>query len=114
MGPADLSSTSLCPSEQRRQPPRRPVDGLGAERRQADRDVLGALGAAGVADPLARLGDDALAGLARRSRAAVVVDDAPSPREDDGDLVELRGLERLVQSGRGVHVGDGHRLAGRC
>src|SRR4051794_11978965 len=83
-------------------------DEVGAERRQADRDVVGALGPARVADPLARLGEDGLAGP-HVGRTALVVDDDLTA-EDDGDLVELRCLERLVPSRRGDHVRDGHRL----
>src|SRR3954451_21113006 len=69
-------------------------DEVGAERRQADRDVVGSLGSARVADPLACLGENGLAGAHVRRTAVVVDDDLPA--EDDGDLVELRRLERLV------------------
>src|SRR4051794_30972275 len=79
-------------------------DEVGAERGQADRDVVGALGSARVADPLARLGEDRLAGL-HVGRTALVVDD-DLPGEDDGDLVELRCLERLVPPCGGDHVRD--------
>src|SRR3954464_10296272 len=72
------------------------ADEVGAERRQADGDVVGALGSARVPDPLPRLGEDGLAGP-HVGRTALVVDDDLTA-EDDGDLVELRCLERLVPS----------------
>ena len=80
------------------------VNGVGAEGREADGDVLGTLGPARVANPLTGPGEDRLTGVGRRGPPLVIDDD--SAFQDQRDLVEVRRLERFTPVGRGGHVGD--------
>ena len=76
------------------------VDGVGREGRQADGDVLGALGLGGaVADPLAGLGDD---GLARAHvQLAALVLHAQHALDDD----EMRIAPRVDQRSLSLYRG---------
>jgi hypothetical protein len=76
----------------------------GPKRRQADGDVLGALGPARVADPLTGTGQDRLPGVGCGGSALVIDDDRAL--QDQRDLVELRRLEGLTPVGGRDHVGD--------
>src|SRR6478735_1036037 len=83
------------------------MDRVRAEGRQADGDVLRALGTARVADALTAARDHRLA-RAHLERAAVVVDEHRAG-ENERDLVELGGLEGLGPSGRRHHASDRDR-----
>src|SRR4051794_11788420 len=77
------------------------------ERRQAYRDVLGALGR-GVAHPFAAADEHRLAG-AHLERSVLALD-ANRPGEHDGVLVEPRALARLRPSRGGAHPRHAHPL----
>ena len=85
------------------------VDGVWGERREADGDILGAFGPAGVSDALASAGEDRLPGVGGH-RSAVVIDDHRT-RQDQSDLVEFRRLEGLAPVGGRDHVGDRDGIA---
>src|SRR5450631_2509507 len=80
------------------------VDCVGAERRETDRDVLGAFGPAGVSDTLAGPREDRLPGVGDRWSALMINDHRAF--QDQRDLVEVRSLEGLVPVGGGEHMGD--------
>ena len=86
------------------------MNGVDRKRRQADRDVFGALGRA-VANPLAGLRDNGLAGF-YMSRSAFVLD-YHFARQHQREFLEIGALAWLGPSGGTAHVRDaGMRIAG--
>src|SRR6185503_5332472 len=80
---------------------------VGRESRQADRDVLGALGVgAAIAHPLARLADDRLAG--GDARLAALVLDADAAAQHHSDLGELGALAGLLPAAGRAHARHAH------
>ncbi len=85
------------------------MNGVHGEGGEADSDVFCAtFVGSGVADPFAGVGDDGLSG--GDVERAILVLDAESAFEDDGEFVEGGGLTGLEPSGGAAHVGD----AGGC
>jgi hypothetical protein len=84
------------------------MDRIWRERGEADGDVFSAIriGCA-VTHPLARRGDDGLAGTYLDDALGVL--DTQTALQHDGDLFEFRRLSRLFPPGRRDHPRDAHR-----
>lgn len=80
---------------------------IGRKGRKTHGDVLGAFGhGAAVADPLAGMGDDGLAGV--HVEYAALMFDTQHASNDDGDFLELGTLAGLFPALGGYHTGNAH------
>src|SRR5262245_11664124 len=88
------------------------MDQLRRKGRQADSDILGAVGLGrAVLHPFATMSDDRLTGTDVESAAAV--GDAQQAPQHDSELVELRLLTRLDPAAGAAHVCDADLLVTR-